>query len=222
PSAVWRCRSPMGSRSPAPELLSSFHLTLVENMRARTLLLVLLAVILAGGTALLARSWLNSQRTREIAAVAPVPQRPARSVLVARANINRGQILKAEDLIWQTWPDGAIDKNYIVSGGPDNPQKFAGWVAINPIGSGEPITQNKIIAPGNRGYLAAVLRPGMRATSVPVTPTSADSGLIFPGDLVDLMVTYLVQPPAGAAGKGNEVAETVLRGVRVIGMDAAL
>lgn len=194
-------------------------------MRGRTLVLLVLAVLLAAGTALLARSWLASERSREIAQVAatPAPAKPSRSVLVARTNIGRGQLLKPEELIWQPWPEGSIDKNYIVSGGPDTPQKFAGWVVINPISAGEPITQAKIIAPGNRGYLAAVLRPGMRAISVPVTLTSSISGLIFPGDNVDVLVTYLLPPPPGVAGgRGNQVAETVLRHVRVIGIDSEL
>src|SRR4029077_5126342 len=138
-------------------------------MRARTLILLLFAVMLAGGTALLARSWLASQKT-EITNLPSEKLAPAaKSVLVARADIKRGQILRPEDLIWQVWPEGGIDKNYVLLGGPKKPESFSGWVAKNPSGGGEPITEGRIVAPGNRGFLAAVLRPGMRAISVPVT-----------------------------------------------------
>src|SRR5437588_3282259 len=165
-------------------------------MRARTLILLLLAVLLAGGTMLLARSWLASQKTEAELKAAPVPLAAAsKSVLVARGDVKRGQILRPEDLVWQAWPEGGIDKNYIVLGGPKKPESFAGWVARNPIGGGEPITETRIIAPGNRGFLAAVLRPGMRAVSVPVTVTSGISGFIFPGDQVDLLLTYSVPTP---------------------------
>ncbi len=52
PSAAWRCRYPMASRSPAPPSSSPFLLISVEPaMRVRTLILLLLAVMLAGGTA---------------------------------------------------------------------------------------------------------------------------------------------------------------------------
>lgn len=195
-------------------------------MRARTLILLLLAVMLAGGTALLARSWLASQKKAEVATVAPPPE-PEKSVLVARADIARGQILRPEDMVWQVWPKGAIDRNYVVQGGPQKPETFAGWVARNPIGGGEPITESRIIAPGNRGFLAAVLRPGMRAISVPVTITSGISGFIFPGDFVDLLLTYSVPPPptTGEAKKSNydhKAAETVLRNIRVIAIDQRL
>jgi pilus assembly protein CpaB len=147
---------------------------------------------------------------------------PSKSVLIARADVRRGQILKPEDLSWQIWPEGALDKNYVVLG-TRTPESFAGWVARNPVGAGEPITEAKIIAPGNRGFLAAVLRPGMRAMSVPVTITSGISGFIFPGDQVDLMITHGI--PTGTGGSGgyeHKAAETVLRDVRVIAIDQRL
>jgi pilus assembly protein CpaB len=194
-------------------------------MRLRTLLLLFLAVGLAGGTAMLARAWLAAQRAAEIAEASPMAlPAPAKSVLVARTEIRRGQIMKPEDLSWQVWPEGGLDKSYVVLG-TRTPESFAGWVARNPISAGEPLTETKIIAPGNRGFLAAVLRPGMRAISVPVTITSGISGFIFPGDQVDLMITH--QIPTGTVGGNSggyehKAAETVLHDVRVIAIDQRL
>jgi pilus assembly protein CpaB len=187
--------------------------------------LLFVAVLIAMGTALLARTWLASQRSRDIAEATPVAlPTPSKSVLVARNEIKRGQILRAEDMVWQVWPEGGVDRNYIVIGSK-KPEAFAGWVARNPISGGEPITESKIIAPGNRGFLAAVLRPGMRAISVPVTATSGGAGFIFPGDQVDLMITYTVtpveNPKQGQQQQAPEhkVAETVLHDLRVIAID---
>ena len=200
-------------------------------MRSRTLMLLLLAVILAGGTAWLARTWLAAERSKEIAEGPSVTlQTPSRSVLVARADIRRGQILRPEDMVWQIWPEGALDKNYVVLGGPKTPDSFIGWVAKNPINGGEPVTETKIIAPGSRGFLAAVLRPGMRAISVPVSITAGISGFIFPGDQVDLLPTYAVPVRGGGGGGGTQgggeaahkAAETVLHDVRVIAIDQRL
>jgi len=191
-------------------------------MRFRTLLLLLVAVGLAGGTAILARAWLAAQRAAEIAEASPLAlPAPSKSVLIARADIRRGQILKPEDLSWQIWPEGVLDKNYVVLG-TRTPESFAGWVARNPVAAGEPITEAKIIAPGNRGFLAAVLRPGMRAMSVPVTITSGISGFIFPGDQVDLMITHGIPTGTGSGGYEHKAAETVLRDVRVIAIDQRL
>lgn len=197
-------------------------------MRARTLLLLLFAVVLAGGTAFLTSTWLKNQRQQGLAEGPPMAlPTPAKSVLVARADIRRGQILRPDEMVWQTWPEGDLNKNYVEMGGPRTPEAFAGWVAKNPITGGEPITESKIIAPGNRGFLAAVLRPGMRAISVPVTVTSGIAGFIFPGDQVDLLLTYTVPAPEKRDGDKGEkyqhkAAETVLRDIRVIAIDQRL
>lgn len=189
-------------------------------MRIRTLVLFLAAVVLAGGTGMLVRSFL-AQKTAEVEAIplarAPAPQK---SVLVARNAITRGQILKPQDFSWQVWPEGGIDRNYIQIG-TRAADAFAGWVARDPFVPGEPITDAKIVSPGSRGFLAAALAPGMRAVSVPVTATSGISGFVFPGDQVDILVTHMP-----ISGNNNEAqhraSETVLHDVRVIAVDQKL
>ena len=86
------------------------------------------------------------------------------------------------------WPEGGIGRNYIQAG-TRTIEAFAGWVARDPFVPGEPVTEAKIVSPGSRGFLAAVLAPGMRAVSVPVTATSGISGFVFPGDQVDILVS---------------------------------
>src|SRR5579864_2531589 len=196
-------------------------------MRARTLLLLIVALVLAGGTTMMARVWLASQRSSDLEASPIALPTPAKSVLIARAAIQRGQLLKPEDFAWEPWPEGGIDKNYVVIG-TKAPEAFAGWVARNPISAGEPVTETQIVAPGNRGFLAAALRPGMRAVSVPVSITSGISGFVFPGDQVDLVVTITSQeaPHGGSTNAGPlrdiKASETVLRDVRVIAIDQKL
>ena len=188
-------------------------------MRARTLVLFLVALTLAGGTAMLVRSFLAQKNTAEAQALAR-PAAPQKFVLVARGAITRGQILKPQDFSWQVWPDGGIDKNYILNGtgGTRTPESFAGWVARDPFAAGEPINEAKMVSPGSRGFLAAVLHPGMRAISVPVTATSGISGFIFPGDEVDILITHQLT----GHDEQHRAAETVLQDVRVIGIDQKL
>jgi pilus assembly protein CpaB len=190
-------------------------------MRIRTLLLFFAAVMLAGGTGMLVRSFL-AQKTAEVEA-APLVRAaaPQKSVLVARNAIARGQILKPQDFSWQVWPEGGIDRNYIQAG-MRPAEAFTGWVARDPFAAGEPITEAKIVSPGSRGFLAAALAPGMRAVSVPVTATSGISGFVFPGDQVDILITH----PLPVSGNSNETqhraSETVLHDVRVIAVDQKL
>jgi len=187
-------------------------------MRLRTLVLFVVALSLAGGTAMLVRAFL-AQKTAEVDA-APLARAaaPQKSVLVARGPITRGQILKPQDFSWQVWPEGGIDKNYIQTG-TRTAEAFAGWVARDPFAPGEPISEAKIVAPGSRGFLAAALAPGMRAVSVPLTATSGISGFVFPGDKVDLLITHRV---TGHTEGDHEAAETVLHDVRVIAVDQKL
>ncbi len=190
-------------------------------MRARALILFAIALILAGGTAVLVRSWLTQRAATVAAAPPPAAVAPQKSVLVARAAIGRGQILKPADLAWQPWPEAEANKAYILSGAR-KVEDFAGSVARDPFVPGEPIIEAKIVSPGDRGFLAAVLRPGMRAVSVPVTATSGISGFVFPGDRVDVLITHPV-PAGGAAGAvQHKAAETVLHDVRVIAVDQRL
>ncbi len=189
-------------------------------MRLRTLVLFAIAGLLAGGTAVLVRSWLGQRPA--VAAAAPPPPVQQKSIYVARAAISRGQILKPTDLDARPWPDAAISPDYVVAGiGPD--KSVVGAVAREPIAAGEPIIKTKIVVPGDRGFLAAVLQPGMRAVSVPVDATSGVSGFVFAGDRVDILITMPV-PQDGANGGGyqHKAAETVLRDVRVIAIDQHL
>jgi pilus assembly protein CpaB len=186
-------------------------------MRARTLVLFLVALTLAGGTAILVRTFL-AQKNGEVEAQALArPAAAQKFVLVARGAITRGQILKPQDFAWQVWPEGGIDKNYIQVGSR-TAESFAGWVARDPFAAGEPISDAKIVSPGSRGFLAAVLHPGMRAISVPVTATSGISGFIFPGDEVDILITHQLT----GHDEAHRAAETVLQDVRVIGIDQKL
>jgi pilus assembly protein CpaB len=191
-------------------------------MRARTLILLLVALLLAGGTAILVRSWLAQQRTAEVtAAPIPPPAPPQKSVLVARGQITRGQILKPENLAWRPWPESGIDPANIQAGTKPL-ESFAGWVARDRIAAGDPITETKIVQPGSRGFLAAALQPGMQAISVVVTPASDVSGFILPGDHVDVVITHTLPGTADNPGTQHRVAETVLRDVRVLGVDQKL
>jgi pilus assembly protein CpaB len=76
-----------------------------------------------------------------------------------------------------------------------------------------------LMRPGDRGFLAAVLGPGMRAISVPVTATSGVAGLVFPGDRVDLILSHQVKDELDPAGPPKTTSETVLTDIRVLAID---
>jgi pilus assembly protein CpaB len=188
-------------------------------MNSKRIVFLLLAVIVAGTTAFLARAWLQSERAAIAAQMGgqhPV-SKPAVQVLVARTAIHTGQLVKPEDLRWQPWPQGNLPPSYIVEG--KRPiGDFVGAVARSQFHVGEPIVESDIVMPGSRGFLAAVLKPGLRAVSIPATATSTVSGFIYAGDRVDVLLTHAL---IGQNGQHN-ATETILRNARVIAMDQKL
>ena len=96
------------------------------------------------------------------------------------------------------------------------------WCA-RPLAKGQPVTQNMLVHPGERGFLAAVLTPGNRAVSVPVNKTTGISGFVFPGDRVDLVLSLRLKGE-DEEGKGQTryASLTLLEGVRVLAIDQAV
>jgi pilus assembly protein CpaB len=191
-------------------------------MNSKRMVFLLLAVIVAGATAFLARAWLQAERAAVMAQAGVKPQaaaqvKPAAQVLVARNALRAGQMIKAEDLRWQPWPPGNLPATYIVEG-KRSISDFAGAVVRSPLHVGEPVVESELIMPGSRGFLAAVLRPGMRAVSVPATPTSTVSGFVHAGDRVDVLLTHVLTSTANDKEQ-HSVTETILRNVRVIAVD---
>jgi pilus assembly protein CpaB len=189
-------------------------------MNSKRIVFLLLAVIVAGTTAFLARAWLQSERAAIAAQMGGQHRvaKPAVQVLVARTAIHTGQLVKPDDLRWQPWPQGNLPPSYIVEG--KRPiGDFVGAVARSQFHVGEPIVESDIVMPGSRGFLAAVLRPGLRAVSIPATATSTVSGFIYAGDRVDVLLTHALE---GQNGGHHNATETVLRNARVIAMDQKL
>ena len=187
-------------------------------MRIKTLLLLLVAAGMAVGTAMLARNWLEGQRNALMAQNRAVDKKPVRQVLVAKADLAIGTLLRPDMLHWQAWPDASLPPNYAVAG-ERKAEDFTGALVRFPISAGEPVTDAKVVTPGNAGFLAAVLPAGARAVSVPVTVTTGISGFIFPGDRVDLILTHIIPQDSTQAQGERRASETVLRDIRVLAID---
>jgi pilus assembly protein CpaB len=71
------------------------------------------------------------------------------------------------------------------------------------------------VSPGDRGFLAAALGPGMRAVTVPVSDKTGVAGFVFPGDRVDIVLTQAISNDSGDL----KASETFLRNMRVLATD---
>ena len=108
-----------------------------------------------------------------------------------------------------------VQDAYFIDGEADM-NKLLGTVVRYPITAGQPVTQGALVAPGDRGFLAAALGPGMRAITIPVSAKTGVGGFVFPGDHVDLMLTQTVR---GDDGDSLKATETFLRNLRVLATD---
>ena len=184
-------------------------------MGLRRIIVLLIALIAAGGTAMYARSWIQGQQANVTVVAAPAPKEELYQVLVADIALPAGTFVKPQHLRWQAWPTDDVPASYILKGERSD-EEMVGAVVRRGLSVGEPITDGGVVKPGDRGFLAAVLNPGMRAVSVPINPTSGNSGLIFPGDRVDMILTQSVIANEGT----RRVSETVLENLRIIAIGA--
>ncbi len=188
----------------------------------RKFILIGVALVAALGTAFLISNWLKSQKRPVVVEQTIEAPSTGTSVLVADIDLPAGTIIQKDHLTWMSWPsDGVLDIHVVQNdSGPDViEQDYVGAVVRRGIAQGEPITGRRVVRQGERGFLAAILSPGMRAVSVPVNAASGVSGLLFPGDRVDVLLTHAIAKDKKGAKKNRRASETVLRNVRLLAVD---
>lgn len=184
-------------------------------MSFRRLLFVLIALCVSAGTVLLGRVLITPRPVAEAAPVPP-PAQPSMRVLVAQGSLSAGQFVRPENLRWQAWPTDGVAPAYFIEG-KNRIEDFVGAVVRSAINDGDPISEGRIVRPGDRGFLAAVLTPGDRAITVPVTVSSGLAGFVFPGDRVDLLLTMAIADDQNKHQR--HASETILTDLRVLAVD---
>lgn len=186
-------------------------------MDSRKVILLLGALIVAAISAFMARSLIIGSPAPQANAVAMAPVANGPEVLVATKALPVGTILDATSLKYQPWPKELVENAYYIKKGGFDPRSLMGTVVRNASTAGQPITQGALVKPGDRGFLAAALGPGMRAVTVPVQTQTSVAGFVFPGDRIDLILTQTV--PGGGDGPPLKAAETIMRNLRVLATD---
>jgi pilus assembly protein CpaB len=198
-------------------------------MRSKT---ILISLFLLSVSALGAILWRNANLAPTTVPIAGVQAPQANAIILGSAQpLRTGTLLRAEDVKWIDWndavPAGAVLRPSF-QGQPVPPDadqqamsSVYGAVLKQRIDPGTPILSNMIVKPGDRGFLAAVLAPGHRAVSIGVNPVSGASGLIFPGDHVDLILTQDFQKTEEPISR-RSVSETIVTNIRVLAIDQRL
>jgi pilus assembly protein CpaB len=202
-------------------------------MRAKTILTALFLISLVVAT------WVVLQALPQ-KGDAVAERLPQVEILVATVPLSAGTLLRAQDVTWQPVagapepgaivrpsaaartikPEldeearaevyGAALRGAVVPGDP---------IRRGPLAAGDPIRRGGVVRPGDRDFLQIVLSPGSRAIAIPVTAGGASTGLLFPGDRVDVVLTQKFGD-TGAPLTRRSVSETVVENLRVLAINA--
>ncbi len=91
--------------------------------------------------------------------------------------------------------------------------------------AGRPLPAGLVVRQGEPGFLAAILKPGLRAVSVPTGVVESSFGLVSSGDVVDVILALKRSetPTRRSEGAGRDApylaAQTILHGVRVLALN---
>ena len=181
-------------------------------MIGRHLLLAAGALLLVAGIAL-SVSWLRlPSMPAEV-----VPPARTETVLVVARPLKARSLLRIDDLGWSTLSASDVPPGSYLRGQAAS-LDLAGAVTLRDLRPGDILKADHIVKASESGFIPAVLGPGMRATSIAVSPAEGTSGLIVPGDRVDVVLTQTFTE-AGLPASKRLVGETVLQDLRVIAVD---
>lgn len=191
-------------------------------MRAKTILTILFLISLGVVVLVILRALPHHSAT---ATAAPVKT----EVLVAKVPLAMGTLLRDQDLTWKAitgtpTADEVVRPTLAARRMKPELDRQArasvyGAALELPLAAGTPIRHSIIVKPGDRNFLRVVLSPGERAIAIPVTTGGAGSGLLSPGDHVDVILTQIFHQSEEPLAR-KSVSETIVQDLRVLAIKA--
>lgn len=176
-------------------------------MNISSLLSMISGLALAGGSAYVAKDYIDGQNVARATGGPELVE-----VVVASQDIAFGAAITAQTLTTIAWPAAArpggtftaYDTLLPETGKP--PRR-----ARRPIAQGELIRASRISKFGEKVTIVQNLSPNHRAMAIKVSAETAVGGFVTPGDRVDILLTQ---------GRGNDLKTvTILQNSRVVGVD---
>lgn len=198
-------------------------------MKTRSLILLASAIALAAGAALVGRALMRPPPPVTIVKQVEAPRAPVRMVLSAAGPIEPGDFVAGRTLAWRELPAGEIRAEHYTADTDEDRRKIeravAGSTPRRALQDGQPLTRDSLVFSGDHGFLASVLKPEMRAVSIPTSAVASNSGLVSAGDRVDVILHLerdKDQPPMpGQAPVSftSLASQTIVRNVRVLALN---
>jgi pilus assembly protein CpaB len=172
-------------------------------MRTNSVIILVIAILMGGIAAFLARSWLLS-RTQVSA---------SETIVVAAKSLPFGTPLTDDavrEIAWAapTLPTGAFSSMQALS-------KDGRRTTLASIEQGEPILSSRVTGPGQRASLSTMIDPDKRAITIRVDDVRGVAGFILPGDRVDVV---LIRSESDSSGR-KDYSDLLLQDVKVIAVD---
>ncbi|MEW6747074.1 MAG: Flp pilus assembly protein CpaB [Planctomycetota bacterium] len=114
-------------------------------------------------------------------------------------------------------PKGPISETDAPADALTSDALIVGQVLITPMVEGQPFTKSCFADAGSGRRLAATLPGGRRAVSISLANHSALEGLLYPGSLVDVLVSVTLPDDQGRPGEA--VSVTLLQGLEVLAIN---
>ena len=172
-------------------------------MRPKSMILIVIAL----GCGLIASIGISQVMENNVTE-APV-EAPTETIFVAVADIPLGQLLAKEMVKSEEWPQDKVPEGAIRS-----MEEIESRRTLTRLYPGEPLLQAKLIDADKFAGASEKIPKGFRVASVKVTMDSSASGLINPGDRVDVLVFL-------ARGRGITLTgtRTILKNVTVFAVN---
>jgi pilus assembly protein CpaB len=169
--------------------------------------LCLLGSVAAASAALL----VNALRAQSLAM--PKPISTESTVLFANKSLPAMTVVESSFVESRIVPPDQAPPQSISS-----PVAVVGKVLTKPILAGQPFTASCFTDPGSAQQLAAVIPKGKRAVGISVTNYAGLNGLLYPGSMVDVMVS--LKPGDGIEGTRREAfTATLLPNIQVLAIE---
>jgi pilus assembly protein CpaB len=190
-------------------LFSAKDFDMSSTLRLSIIMVLLLATAALG---LIAYTNMNPKPVVQVTENTPAPAPPTVGYFVAARPLPRGTLAREEDFAVRSAPSDSVPTQAILDT-PDARIGLRGSLVRKFLDTGSPVTSQDISHPG---FLASVLAPDSRAISIKVDAESSVSGLIRPGDYVDVASTQVIDKADLAHGT---LSETLLHNVRILAIN---
>ena len=183
-------------------------------MNVSKIIIIVVALGVAIGAMMFSKSLIS--QPQQVAEVQAVEKIEKTNILLAKSMMPMGHQVTEGDIMWQEWPKDMVHKNMITQDNDeDMMQKALASIVKIQIDEGDPIRFSKLIDPKDGGLLSAILAPGMRAISTPISPETSAGGFILPNDKVDILLTKQDK-------NDQNKTKTILVNIKVLAIDQTI